>query len=73
MRQVKKMLGMDFLPSHSSNVAFRLVSLHVLKLGRPVPAVWLDSNAVEMTTAEHYMYLTKLYELLACQCYSSGD
>ena len=23
-------------------------------------AVWFDSNTVEMTTAEHYMYLTKL-------------
>ena len=32
-----------------------------------------DSNAVEMTTAKHYMYLTKFCELLACQCYSSGE
>ena len=30
-------------------------------------AVRLDSNAVEMTTAEHCMYLTQFCESLACQ------
>ena len=35
--------------------------------------MWFDWNTVEMTTAEHYMYLTKFCELLACQCYSSGE
>ena len=52
---------------------FDLVSWRGLKLGRPVSAVRFDSNAVEMTTAEHYMYLTKLCELLECQRYSSGE
>ena len=38
-------------------------------------AMWLDSNALEMTTAEHCMYLTKFCELLVCWCiwYSSGE
>ena len=36
-------------------------------------AVWFDLNAVEMTTPEHYIYLTKFGELLACQCYSPGE
>ena len=54
---------------HNENVAFLLVRLRDHKLGRPVSAMWFDSNAVEMTTAEHYMYLMKFCELLACQCY----
>ena len=29
-------------------------------------AMWFDSNAPEMTTAEHCMYLTKFCELIAC-------
>ena len=29
--------------------------------------MWFDSNAVEMTTVKHCMYLTKFCELLACQ------
>ena len=52
---------------------FDLVSLRGLKLGRPVSAVWFDSNAIEMTTPEHYMYLTKFCELLACHSYCSGE
>ena len=43
------------------------------KLGGPISAVWLHSEAVEMITAEHYMYLTKFCELLSFQCYSSGE
>ena len=38
--------------------------------------LWFDSNAQEMTTAEHCMYLTKFCELLvfsACGAYSSGE
>ena len=34
------------------------------KLGRPVSAVWFDSNAVEMTTTKHCMYLTKFCEFI---------
>ena len=37
----------------NENVAFWLVRLRGQTLGRPVSAVWFDSNAVEMTTAEH--------------------
>ena len=38
-------------------------------------AVWFDSDALEIMTAEHCMYLMKFCELLACQCmcYSSGE
>ena len=35
--------------------------------------VWFDSSAVKMTAAEHYMYLTKFCELLACQSYSNEE
>ena len=45
----------------------------VVKLGTPVSAVWFDSHGVEMTKAEHYMYLMKLCKLLECQYYSSGE
>ena len=48
-----------------------MVSLHGLKLGRLMSAVLFDSNAVEMTRAEYK--LMKLFELLACQCYSFGE
>ena len=34
-------------------------------------AVWFDSNAVEMTTAQHYMYLMKFRELVARKWYWS--
>ena len=36
-------------------------------------ALWFDLNALELTTAEHYIYLTKFRELLACQYNSSGE
>ena len=36
-------------------------------------ALWFNSNAIEMTPAEHYMYVTKFCQLLACQCYSCGE
>ena len=38
-------------------------------------AMWLDSNSLEMRTAEYCMYLTKFCELLVCYCawYSSGE
>ena len=42
------------------------------RLGRPVSAAWFDSNAVEMTTAEHYMYLMRFCGLLACQFYCTA-
>ena len=40
-------------------------------------AMWFDSKALEMTTAEHCMYLTKFCELVlvyarVCGTYSSG-
>ena len=57
----------------SENAVFRLVRLRGLNFGRPASAMWLDSNAIEMTTAEHYMFLTKFCELPACQCYSSEE
>ena len=41
-----------------------LVRLRGQQLGRPVSAVWFDSNAVEMTTAEHFMYLMKFLSCL---------
>ena len=31
-----------------------------------MPAMCFDSNALEMRTAEHCMYLTKICELLVC-------
>ena len=49
---------------------FKLIRLRGLKLGRPVSAVWFDSNAAEIATAEQDMYFS---ELLVCQCYSSGE
>ena len=39
-----------------------------LKLGRPMFAMWFDSNSVEMTTVEHDFM--KLFEMFACYCYS---
>ena len=38
-------------------------------------AMWFDSNLLEMTTAEHCMYLSKFCELLVCWCmwYISGE
>ena len=54
----------------NENVRFWLVRLRGLKLGRPVSVVWFDSNAMEMTTAEHYIHLTKFCVLLACPYYS---
>ena len=41
---------------------FWLVRLRGQEFGRPVSVVLFDSNAVEMTTVEHYM---KFCELLA--------
>ena len=37
--------------------------------------MWFNSSALEMTTAEHCMYLTKFCEFLVCWCmwYSSGE
>ena len=37
----------------NESVTFELVRLRGQKLDRPVSAVWFDSNAVEMVTAEH--------------------
>ena len=50
-------------------MAILLVRLRGQKVGRPVSVVCFDSNAVEMTTAEHSTYLMKFCGLLACQCY----
>ena len=38
-------------------------------------AMWFDSNALEMTTAEHCIYLTEFCEWIVCWCmwYSSGE
>ena len=44
---------------HNENVGFDWSVCVVKKLDRPVLAVWFDSNAVEMTTAEHD--LTKVF------------
>ena len=43
---------------------------YVVKNSVDLSAVWFDSNAVEMTTAKHCMYLTTFCELLAYQCMS---
>ena len=51
-------------------------SVRVVKnLCRLMSAMWFNSNALEVTTAEHCMYLTKFCELLVCSCmwYSSGE
>ena len=59
-------ISISFWNIMNENVALSLISSRGKKLCRLMSAMWFDSNALEMTTAEHFMYLTKFCELHVC-------